>query len=147
MKGDSMTTKNHTTKQPGKNMTWADYIPHWVWLCISLAVALGLWTLLSVLPSTSRAFPNAIKVFGSIKTMIDRGKLFGDIASSLRSVTVGYILGFVTAVPVAFLMSKWEPVTLFHIGLSIPCSTIVQIIICSVYLIYMKRKWSTEQLS
>ncbi len=105
-----MTAKNNTIKQSGKNSGWADNIPHWVWLCISLAIALGLWTLLSVLQSTSRAFPNAIKVFGSIKTMIDRGKLFGDIGSSLRSVTVGYILGFVTAVPVAFLMAWYKPV-------------------------------------
>jgi len=105
-----MSRKEQTAKQPGKDSNWADNIPHWVWLTISLAVAFGLWTLLSVLPATSRAFPNAIKVFGSIKTMIDRGKLFGDIASSLRSVTCGYLLGFVTAVPVAFLMAWYKPV-------------------------------------
>ena len=104
-----MTTKDETAKKP-KNGNWADRVPHWAWLLISLTVALGLWTLLSVLPATSRAFPNAIKVFGSIKTMIDRGKLFGDIFSSLRSVTVGYLLGFVTAVPVAFLMAWYKPV-------------------------------------
>lgn len=59
----------------------------------------------------------------------------------------GLIGAFAIRVPVAFLMSRWEPVTLFHIGLSIPCSTIVQIMICSAYLIYMKRKWSPEQVS
>ncbi len=98
------------SRQSKKDSSWADRIPHWVWLMISLVIAFGLWTLLSVLPATSRAFPNAIKVFGSIKTMIDRGKLFEDIASSLRSVSVGYLLGFVTAVPVAFLMAWYKPV-------------------------------------
>jgi len=101
--------KTNTEKQQG-SPSWADRIPHWVWLLISLLAALGLWTWLSVLPSTSRAFPNAIKVFGSVKTMIDRGKLFQDIGSSLRSVSVGYLLGFVTAVPVAFLMAWYKPV-------------------------------------
>ncbi len=105
-----MSKQDQAVKQPRKKVGWADKIPHWVWLLISLAIAFGLWTILSFLPSTSRAFPNAIKVFGSIKTMIDRGKLFEDIGSSLRSVSVGYLLGFVTAVPVAFLMAWYKPV-------------------------------------
>ena len=105
-----MAENSNHTNHSDKNVSWADRIPHCVWLTISLVTALALWTLLSVLPSTSRAFPNAIKVFGSIKTMIDRGKLFTDIFSSLRSVTVGYLLGFITAVPVAFLMAWYKPV-------------------------------------
>ncbi len=105
-----MAANNSTGNRPSKNTNWADNVPHWVWLLISLGTALILWTVLSRLPATSRAFPNAIKVFGSIKTMIDRGKLFSDIGSSLRSVTVGYLLGFVTAVPVAFLMAWYKPV-------------------------------------
>lgn len=63
----------------------ADRIPHQVWLLISFAAAMALWTLLSVIPATSRAFPNVFKVLGSIKTMIDRGVLWKDISSSLIS--------------------------------------------------------------
>ena len=73
----------------------ADRIPHQVWLLISFAAAMALWTLLSVIPATSRAFPNVFKVLGSIKTMIDRGVLWKDISSSLISVISGYALGFV----------------------------------------------------
>ncbi len=85
-------------------------IPKGVWLLISLAAALLVWTLLSINPSTARVFPNAIKVFASTKTMIDRGLLFKDIQSSLISVLLGFAIGFITAVPVAFLMAWYRPV-------------------------------------
>lgn len=93
-----------------KKSGFADRIPHWAWLLISLAAAFGLWLLLSVMPSTSRAFPNPVKVFGSMKTMIERNVLFSDIAYSLRSVLLGYLFGFIIAVPVAFLMAWYKPV-------------------------------------
>ena len=97
----------------GKKSKGADFvgkIPKGVWLLISLVVALILWTVLSIIPSTSRCFPNAIKVIGSIQTMVSRGLLFKDIGSSLISVLLGFLIGFVTAVPVAFLMAWYRPV-------------------------------------
>ena len=93
-----------------KKGSLADRIPHQVWLLISFAAAMALWTLLSVIPATSRAFPNVFKVLGSIKTMIDRGVLWKDISSSLISVISGYALGFVIALPVAILMAWYKPV-------------------------------------
>ena len=72
----------------GKKSKGADFvgkIPKGVWLLISLVVALILWTVLSIIPSTSRCFPNAIKVIGSIQTMVSRGLLFKDIGSSLMA--------------------------------------------------------------
>ena len=71
----------------GKKSKGADFvgkIPKGVWLLISLVVALILWTVLSIIPSTSRCFPNAIKVIGSIQTMVSRGLLFKDIGSNFR---------------------------------------------------------------
>ena len=48
-----------------------------------------------------------------------------------RFVMVQGIIGaFCVRIPVSFLMSRWEPVSLFHIGLATPCSTAVQIILC-----------------
>ena len=92
-------------EKKNKKGSLADRIPHQVWLLISFAAAMGLWTLLSVIPATSRAFPNVFKVLSSIKTMIDRGVLWKDISSSLISVVSGYALGFVLALPVAILMA------------------------------------------
>ena len=37
---------------------------------------------------------------------------------------------FLVRIPVAFLMSREVPVSMFHIGLATPCSTIVQVVLC-----------------
>ena len=42
--------------------------------------------------------------------MIERGLLFKDIGSSLISVIAGFAIGFVTSIPVAFLMAWYRPV-------------------------------------
>ena len=81
-----------------------------VWLLISLAAAIGLWTLLSVLPQTARSFPNIIVTLGQIPVVIERGILWKDLSSSLISVGAGYALGFVIALPVAILMAWYKPV-------------------------------------
>ena len=48
-----------------------------------------------------------------------------------RFVMVQGIVGaFLVRVPVSFLMSRLEPVSLFRIGLATPCSTVVQIVLC-----------------
>ena len=36
-------------------------------------------------------------------------------------------------------MSKIEPVSLFRVGLATPSSTVVQIVICGVYLFFLSR--------
>ena len=54
-----------------KNKSLADKIPKRVWLLISFAVAMLFWYILSIIPSTSRAFQNVVVVCQSIKTMID----------------------------------------------------------------------------
>lgn len=93
-----------------KKNSLAARIPSQVWLLISLLAALAVWTLLSVLPSTSRSFPNAIVTVQQIKVMWDRGVLLTDIQSSLISVGVGYVFGFALALPVAILMAWYLPV-------------------------------------
>ena len=57
-----------------------------------------------------------------------------------RFVMVQGIIGaFCVRIPVSFIMSRWEPVSLFHIGLATPCSTVLQIILCFGCLAYLKR--------
>ena len=51
----------------------------------------------------------------------------------------GLIGAFCVRIPVSFIMSRWEPVSLFHIGLATPCSTVLQIILCFGCLAYLKR--------
>lgn len=61
----------------------------------------------------------------------------------------GIIGAFGVRVPVSFLMSRRVPVSLFHIGLATPCSSIVQILLCGVYFLLLARAarrdtWSME---
>ena len=51
----------------------------------------------------------------------------------------GIVGAFLVRIPVAYVMSKIEPVSLFRVGLAIPSSTIVQIIICGVYLFFLSK--------
>ena len=96
---------------PNKNKSsLVDRIPKAGWLLLSFLAAMALWTLLSVIPSTSRAFPNVLVVLSKISVMIERGVFFKDIASSLISVVSGYLLGFVIALPMAILMAWYRPV-------------------------------------
>lgn len=91
-------------------------IPKWGWLLISLLVAVLFWTWLSSNPMTARAFPPLPKVFGSYTKMAaskangGRGVFWGDVTSSLTSAGIGFALGFLFGVPIAFLMAWYRPV-------------------------------------
>lgn len=52
----------------------------------------------------------------------------------------GIIGAFGVRVPVSYLMSRIEPVSLFHIALATPCSTVVQITMCMICIIIVRRK-------
>ncbi len=93
-----------------KEDSFINKIPVKAWLLISFLTAMFVWYLLSINPRTSRSFPNVFLVLESIKVMIDRGALFSDIQSSLISVSAGFVLGFIIALPVAILMAWYRPV-------------------------------------
>lgn len=97
-------------KSKKKRVDLIGMIPKWLWLLISLVVALAVWTLLSMFPKTGRSFQPIPVVIASIQTMYERGVLFDDIISSLISAISGFGFGFVLAVPVAFLMAWYRPV-------------------------------------
>lgn len=90
--------------------SWVDKIPSNLWLIISILAAIVFWTILSFIPSTARSFPNIIIVAESIITMIDRGVFWGDIRSSLISLTSGFAIGFIIALPTAIIMAWYRPI-------------------------------------
>ncbi|MBQ1825961.1 MAG: MATE family efflux transporter, partial [Firmicutes bacterium] len=47
---------------------------------------------------------------------------------------------FLIRIPVAFIMSRQSPVSLFHVGLATPCSTLVQIIMCFICFAVWRKK-------
>lgn len=93
-----------------RGVSWIEKIPNSGWLTLSIIVAIIFWTVLSFIPSTARSFPNIFLVIESIETMISRGVFWKDIQSSLISVTSGFGLGFIIALPVAVLMAWYRPV-------------------------------------
>jgi len=52
----------------------------------------------------------------------------------------GLIGAFAVRIPVSLIMCNWEPVSLFHIGLATPCSTLIQILIGFGFLAYSRKK-------
>ena len=58
-----------------------------------------------------------------------------------RVVMIQGIAGaFLVRIPVAFLMSRQVPVSLFHVGLATPCSTVLQITMCFIYFAALHRR-------
>ncbi|MCI7472861.1 MAG: ABC transporter permease [Clostridiales bacterium] len=93
-----------------KKQSLASRIPSKVWLLISFAVAMLVWYIMSIIPQTSRAFPNVVVTIQGLMTMVERGVFWQDLSSSLISVAMGYAIGFVIALPVAILMAWYVPV-------------------------------------
>ena len=52
----------------------------------------------------------------------------------------GIIGAFCVRIPVPYVMSHQRPVSLFHIGLATPCSTIIQIVLCLIVFHHMQTK-------
>ena len=57
----------------------------------------------------------------------------------------GIVGAFCVRIPVSFLMSKIEPVSLFKVGLATPASTFVQIILCGSFFIYLSKMAKREE--
>lgn len=52
----------------------------------------------------------------------------------------GIVGGICIRLPFSWIFSKIEPVSLFRIGLATPLSTIVQIILCGIVLIWFEKR-------
>lgn len=88
---------------------FTERIPPRGWLVISLIVALIVWYLLSINSKTARSFPNIVLVLNSLGVMINRGVFFKDISSSLISVLLGFLFGFLLSLPNAIVMAWYRP--------------------------------------
>ena len=107
------------TKQAKRPLTKSERHTRMVnrmWLLLSLLVALLVLYILSIGKTTGRSFPFIFpiggkpSVLGGLQTMIERDALWSDLGSSLICVAAGFGLGFLTSLPVAFLMAWYTPV-------------------------------------
>lgn len=59
----------------------------------------------------------------------------------------GVIAAFLVRVPISYFMSRQTPVSLFHIGLAVPCSSVLQIILCLGFMVYIRHTLMAEENS
>ena len=84
-------------------------IPNGVWIIISLAAALLLWVVISHTEKGGVVFATPPEVVESLISKVQDGTLLTHIGHSLFRVIVGFSLGFVASIPVAFLMGWYAP--------------------------------------
>lgn len=83
-------------------------IPKWVWLLISLAVAVALWLFASSRWPIIFANPKQVwQVF--VAKGVHSSILWQHVWASLSRVLAGFGIAFVLAIPIAFLMAWYEP--------------------------------------
>jgi NitT/TauT family transport system permease protein len=83
-------------------------LPNWVWVIISTLLAVGLLQLLSVMPSTEMVFTSPAAILGSFMKKAVDGTIWTHIGISVFRVFCGFAVGFVVAIPVAFLMGWYK---------------------------------------
>ena len=52
----------------------------------------------------------------------------------------GILGAFGVRIPIAYLMSRRVPVSLFLIGLATPCSTVLEDVLCVVYFLWLRKR-------
>ena len=89
-----------------KSSLWSK-IPNWVWLLISLAVAVAIWLIASGLRPMTFATP--AQVWSVFVERLIGGTLLPHVWASLSRVLIGFGIAFVISIPVAFLMAWYDP--------------------------------------
>lgn len=72
---------------------------------------------------------------------------FNGMGSTTLVMVQGIIGAFCVRIPAAYLMSRWEPVSLFHIGLSTPMSSVIQNMILLFALLWVKKHYMDKKIS
>lgn len=74
---------------------------------ISIVSGICVWWILSLLPSISKVLPNPLEVISAFGSGIHHNLLI-NIGTSLARVGIGFVIAFVLAVPVGFLMGWYD---------------------------------------
>lgn len=95
------TAKNKTT-------FWAK-IPNTAWMLLSLVAACLLWVFIASTEAGGVVFAEPWEVFAKLIAKISDGTLWPHVYISLFRVIAGFSLGFIVALPIAFLMGWYAP--------------------------------------
>lgn len=92
-----------------KKTNFLHKIPAKTWMVLSVSTAFLLWILIAATQAGSVIFAEPWEVFNKLTEKFSDGTLLPHITISLFRVIVGFLCGFVVAIPVAFLMGWYEP--------------------------------------
>jgi len=71
---------------------------------------------------------------------------FNGVGMTKFVMTQGIVGAMAVRVPVSYIMSKRVPVNVFYIGLATPCSTVIQIILCFIAMVYFNKEYYNEAI-
>lgn len=86
------------------------FVPDKAWVFISFLLAMILWQLISMTEAGGTVFASPLEVMGKLFMKVGDGTLWPHIGYSLFRVICGFSLGFICAIPIAFLMGWYKPV-------------------------------------
>ncbi len=93
-----------------KNFNEENSAKHTIMIVMSMVCLFILWFVVSRFPKPAGFLSSPEKVFQLFVERIRDGYFWPDVTSSLRRVFVGYILGMLVAIPVAFMMGWYKGV-------------------------------------
>lgn len=114
LKSSNVRVKEYQNKSIGKSIRkkkkryLMDKIDRRVLNLISIVIGICIWQLLSLIPSVGVILVGPVKVFKSFIIELQSGRLMPNIYVSLSRVLIGFSLGLVAAIPIAFLMGWYS---------------------------------------
>lgn len=100
----------NSKKKQSKTSAFFASVPDNAWMLVSLLIAAALWLVVSMSGAGSVIFATPWEVFGKFIAKVSDGTLIVHIGYSLFRVIIGFSLGFIAAIPVAFLMGWYAPI-------------------------------------
>ena len=84
-------------------------IPPAIWMVISVALAFLIWIFIASTEAGGVIFASPFEVFIKLIEKIKDNSLWGHVYISLFRVIVGFLIGFIASIPIAFLMGWYAP--------------------------------------
>ncbi|MEA4825231.1 MAG: ABC transporter permease [Clostridium sp.] len=79
-----------------------------VMVLLSLVIGIGIWSLISLIPSVGAIIVNPPTIIKAFIYESESGRMLTNISVSLMRVFSGFFIGLLVAIPVAFLMGWYE---------------------------------------
>ncbi|MCK9286700.1 MAG: ABC transporter permease [Sphaerochaetaceae bacterium] len=97
-------------QKKGKIEAFVDKLPKWVLLCNSILLFVILWKIISVTERGRIVFASPDLIVETMFNELKKPSMWRHIGFSLFRVVSGYLLAFISAIPIAFLMGWYKSI-------------------------------------